>query len=494
MNQTIGYTALCLAMLCGAALAGPSAKDVAVAEAFLVKSLNDSDKLPLVLIGLRSTKDDSLAPLFSALMSHPDRNVRMLATASVRQAAGKLAIPALKERLAKDPSMVIRTRALLELDAMKAMTDAELAATLKLADQEVQLFAARALARRGAAAQARPTLKQLARSRDMDIAPLAWTTLLSLGDGDRLAQVRAHLLNKETDDAQRLLLLRQMADEHITVALPLAEAMTESSRPRNVRMQAWTTRVALDKKATPKLALAVQAEQDPLAQVQLLRLLAQQPDAAPALAAMAKQKTFLTEAVQFELARRQGGDAAQKATTALLKLGHPIMADHVLGSMRRDLIDHPARAGFYAQPVGNYLATVNLDRDTVGPNYTRAAAATEFLARLARPQARKALKQVLASKESTRKEVVVAALFNIDRDEVADMVAPLLKSPYSKLRNYSALVRAKHSRADATKPLHDILHTANIQPDDVLILASWYTLKLAKQEGPAIQRILPQIK
>ena len=481
-------------MLCGAALAGPSAKDVAAAEAFLVQSLNDSDKLPLVLIGLRSTKDDSLAPLFSLLMSHPDRNVRMLATASVTQAAGKLAIPALKERLAKDPSMVIRTRALLELDAMKAMTDAELAATLKLADQEVQLFAARALARRGADAQARPALKQLARSRNMDIAPLAWVTLLSLGDSDRLAQVRTHLLNKETDDAQRLLLLRQMADENITVALPLAEAMTDASRPRNVRVQAWTTRVALDKKATPTVALAVQAEQDPLAQVQLLRLLSEQADATPSLEAMAKKKSFLTEAVQFELARREGGDAAQKATAALLKLGHPIMADHVLGSMRRDLIDHPKKAGFYAKPVGAYLATVELSRNNVGPNYTRAAAATEFLARLGTPKARQALQQVLASKETLRKEVVVAALFNADREGAADLVAPLLKSPYSKLRNYSALVRAKSGRADATKPLHDILQTANIQPDDVLILASWYTLKLAKQEHPAIQRILPQIK
>ncbi len=143
MNQTIGHTALCLAMLCSAALAGPSAKDIAAAEAFLVKSLNDSDKLPLVLIGLRSTKDASLAPLFSALMSHPDRNVRMLATASATQASGKLAIPALKARLAKDPSMVIRTRALLELDALKAMSTAELAATLKLADRIVVIESGR---------------------------------------------------------------------------------------------------------------------------------------------------------------------------------------------------------------------------------------------------------------------------------------------------------------------------------------------------------------
>ena len=494
MNQPIGYTALCLAMLCGAALAGPSAKDVATAEAFLVKSLNDSDKLPLVLIGLRSTKDDSLAPLFSVLMSHPDRNVRMLATASVTQTVGKLAIPALKERLAKDPSMVIRTRALLELDSLNAVSNAELAATLKLADQEVQLFAARALARRGESAQARPALEQLARSRNMDIAPLAWITLLSLGDGDRFAQVRAHLLSKETDDAQRLLLLREMAEGTVPIALPLAEAMTDASRPRNVRVQAWTTRVAMDKKATPKLALAVQSEQDPLAQVQLLRLLSEQTDAAPALVAMAKKKGFLTEAIAFELARREGRLAAQQATTALLKLGHPIMADYVLGRMRRDLIDHPKKAGFYAKPVGAYLATVKLDQNTVGPNYTRAAAATEFLTRLGTPQAREVLKQVLASKETTRKKVVVAALFNVDRDEVADMVTPLLKSPYGKLRNYSALVRAKHGRSDATKPLHDILQTQRIQHDDVLILASWYTLKLAKQEGPAIQRIIPQIK
>ena len=488
--------ALCASVLLTAVPARPAVPQETVqrAETFLTEALNDPDRLPLVMIGLRATGDKSLLPLFERLMRHTDREVRLLATASVPQAAGKKATDALLERLRRDPSMVIRARALLHLASLETIDDRDLIEAMKMADEEVQVFAARALAKRGKAAAAKPVLERLSLSRNEEIAPLARMTLLGLGQHEQIGELRKIVVDKATPENRLIVLLKQIREEKIADALPVATFLAKPEQPRKVRVQAYMTIGALDPQADDRLVEAIVDADSPMLRLNLLRILSDRPNPRAALRKLAVGGDLVAQVARFELVRRTGGTPAAQAAETLLRTEHPAVIEYVLARMRQDVEERKTVAVFYVSPALAYIRRTKLTGVRVGGDHSRVAAAVEALADLGTDEARAGLWDLLRQRDTARQQVVVAALYGSGNPDVADLAYPLLKSPYEKLRTYAALVRAKHGRQDAVPILRDLLDHAATGNDDVLVLASWHLLKLSGQDAAALRRIVTKVR
>ena len=490
-------TILCVLIL--SALASPAspavpAETVQRAETFLQDALNDPERLPLVMVGLRATGDESLLPLFERLMRHTDREVRLLATASITQAAGKKATDALLERLRSDPSMVIRARALLHLSSLDTIDDRDLIEAMKMADEEVQVFAARALAKRGKAAAAKPVLERLSLSRNEEIAPLARMTLLGIGQREQIGELRKVIVDEKTPENELIVLLKQIREEKIADALPVATFLAKPEKPRKIRVQAYMTIGALDPNADEILLAAIVDAESPMLRLNLLRILADRPNPLAALRKLSVGDDLAAQIARFELTRRAGGKPAAEAVDALLRTEHPAVIEYVLSRMQQDVKERKTLAVFYVSPVLAYIRRTKLVGDRVSGDHSRVAAAVEALADLGTDEARAGLWDLLREKNAARQQVVVAALYGSSNPDVADLAYPLLKSPYEKLRTYAALVRAKHGRQDAAPVLQDLLDHASTGNDDVLVLASWHLLKLSGQSDAALKRIVVKVR
>ena len=69
------------------------------AKQYFRTALANDAKLPMVLAGLRSTGDKDLLPLFESMMRSGDKELRLMATATIVQVGGKDSAPALLERV-----------------------------------------------------------------------------------------------------------------------------------------------------------------------------------------------------------------------------------------------------------------------------------------------------------------------------------------------------------------------------------------------------------
>ena len=218
-------------MVCLPAVADVPAAAVGQAENYFLEAMSESNRLPLILAGLRSTEDKDLLPLFASLMQSSDKRVRLVATAMVARVGGKDAAGPLLERLRKDPSMVVRSKALVELDLLKAISVEQLVEAIRLPDEEIQILAARALARVGQGKKAEAVLKKLADSRDKTTATFARMTLLGSGDRRQISYLRKVILDPKTTQQLLVFMLNQIREEKILAALPVAEFLAKPNDP-----------------------------------------------------------------------------------------------------------------------------------------------------------------------------------------------------------------------------------------------------------------------
>ena len=216
--------------------AGLAAQTHQDAQSYLAKALADSEKASETLAALRATKDQDLLPFFAALSRSGDKNHRLFATAAMAEIAGERAAPFLLERLRKDPSMVIRGEALVNLISLKAISTEGLLEALSAADENVQCLAARGLAEAGRADLALDALKKLTTSKDLATANIARMSLLAMGYREYLQPLKKVVHDPATPANVVALLLAQIVEEKVAAALVLAEylAATDSAGPIKV--------------------------------------------------------------------------------------------------------------------------------------------------------------------------------------------------------------------------------------------------------------------
>lgn len=486
---------LCISLLPTHAEASVPDEAVALARSFFVEALDDNEKLPTVLAGLRSTEDPALLPFFEALTRSGDRSLRLMGTVMLPRVGGKQAAPALLGRLREDPAMVVRAEALVQLLDLEAVTDQQLREATAIEDEGVQIIAARALARRGKHDVADPILKRLADSRTPDTAALARMSLLGGGDRTQITPLRKILLDETTPPDLLVRLLNQIRQEQIHDALPVAEYLARPGQLLPVRIRAYMAVADLSPKASPQLAQAIRAERNAMLKINLLRLLAERDDAGPFLRdlAVANETTPVSRVASFELARKSGGPTARQAAKAVIASGHPILIEYVLNRFREDLDAGREDLNFYVQPVLTFLQRSRLDPSRMTTAHDRAALAVELLGDLGSESARKGLWELLDGEDRTLRKLTAGALYRCGDPKIADLVQPLLKSPFSQEKTYAALLLGKCNRPEAAPVLADIQQRASTQSVDVLTLANWYLLKLSGSAGACVDELAGKV-
>lgn len=466
-------------------VAAPTAESIKRASAFFTSACGDADKLPIVLAGLRSTGDDGLVPFFAALTRSGDKELRLIATASIESVDGKKAVSVLRERLNRDPSMVVRSEALLALMKRNAADSELLTRALKIDDDGVRILAARGLASSGNIAAALPALRALAESKDLDTAIFARMTLLAAGDRKQIAHLRKAVLDEDTSDRLLIRMLNQIREEKITAATPVADYLAKPDQSLSVQVRAYMAKAALSPGAGREIVSAIQTSDNVLLKCNLLRILSELKGAEEYFAILSKQQDVTGSIARFEIASRSGGKKAAKALAEMLKPGHPIVIDYAIFKMQKDIATGDREMDFYVGPMMQYVRSADIDSRRMTPTNGRVAKVIRLLGRTGGTTSTWALRELLRKKSNTTlRELAVGALFRCDTPNVCPLVKPLTRSPFPKIMQYATLILARHGDRDAVEPLMKL--QADSYEDDVelLTLVNWYLLSFAgRAEG-----------
>ncbi len=464
------------------------------AKQYFRTALADDAKLPMVLAGLRSTGDKDLLPLFESMMRSGEKELRLMATATIVQVGGKDSAPALLERVRKDPAMVIRAEGLVQLALLKAITPEQLLEATRLDDEGVRIIAARALGRLGKGKLATEVLEKLTGSRDKDTAVFARMTLLGSGDRRQIQHLRKIILDPETSRELLIRILNQIRQEKITDALDVAKFLAKPLNPNPVRIRAYMVLADIMPAASLALSDGIRQSDNTMLRINLMRILSERDDAGYLLRQFAAGSDPLAAVARFELGRKKGGKPAAKATDELISLGHPIVIEYVLNRMRKDVEAKNARADFYVAPILKYLHSKELNSQRMTSEHDRFAIAAELLGNLGTPDAMKGLWDILSGSDATIKKLTVGALYRSNNKAVCDLVRPLLSSAFPELRTYAALLLARNDDRDAIGVLLDIQKNSSTHKTDMLTLTNWYLLKFAGETERAVRELAKSVK
>lgn len=468
------------------------------ARNYLQKSLADDERLGVVLLGLRSTRDRRLHPLYTALLRSSDRRTRLTTAALLPRNDDQALNEALLQRLRSDPAMAVRSEALVQLLRREAITTRQLAEALKIEDDGVRMLAARALIRRGESAQTEATLRSLLRSRDAQTVAQARMSLFGLGVDTKTnkTELRKLLLDPDTPDETLLLLLGQIRRENIKSAAEVARFLTHPKRSHPVRVQAYMALADVAPEAPKILAEAIAApDETDLFRINLIRILSEHPEGQRRLGELAKRSDLAGAVARFEQARGKGGrDAAGALRTLVIDLGHPLLVEYAVHRMREDVKHDREKATFYVEPMLAVLRETKLRSDVMSARHDRMAAIVELLANLGSPAARKGLRDILNGPDRARRKLTAGALYRSTNPDVCELVRPRLTSPYSDDRVYAALTFARHGRTEAIPVLLDVQVHAETHRHDVLTLANWYLLKFAGPSRSAVESLAKSVR
>lgn len=458
-------------------------------------------KRAVVLRGLESTGDKQLLPLFVALMQSGDKELRLMATATVANIGGKSAAPALLQRLKKDPSMAIRGEALVQLGILDSISQADVLKAADIDDEGIKIVAARTLSRMGKGKTAREILKTLTESRDESNAAFARMTLLSLGDRRQYAKLLRIVRDPTTTDGVLMRMLNQIAEEKISCALPMAEVMCESDYSWGVRLRAFDVVSQLSPKAVQKLTNAFRSTDNMVLRINILQIISERDDSLDQIASLAAGKAddLATLVARFELARKTDPAAAQAVAIDMVKAGHPIYVEYLLNSMAEDLQQNSEKeksaADFYAQPIVNYISTVKINAYRMTADHDRVSKAVELLANLGNDVAMKGLWDILSAPgDSPIKRLTAASVYRANNEQVCDFVKPLLKSGYPELKTYAALLLGKYNKLEAIAVLEEIQNSPVLYKTDLLSLVNWYLIKLSDNPAKPVAEIAKTIR
>lgn len=462
---------------------------------YLAKMLRDAKTANPTLAALRSTGDKDLAPLFAAMTRSGEKKRRMFGVLAVADLVGKDAADVLLERVNADPAMAIRAVALSRLVDLEALSAAQLAQALRVPDENVQCLAARALVGCGQAEIAQPHLVRLAGSKDVTTSSLASMCLLGLGRRDREPALRKVVRDPNTDAKLLGLLLRQVETQKITSAIPLAlHVAAAPGTPTALRVQAYRTVSNISSLGAVTLRDTIARSTNMALRVRLLKMLAVRPDAGPHLKMLTAGATPVAVLARFELARRTGGATASSAVVTAVALGHPVVIAYVLDRAAKDIEAHGPKAGYYVPALLRIIRSVDPHPVRMRKEHYLAAGAATRLLELGTPAALAGLKELLAGKATAVTQATAAGLLRATNVAACDLVRPLLSRPYEELANDAALALGHFGDPGATARLTRILAGQETHPPTLVVLSSWYLLKIAKQTQPAATHLAKLIQ
>jgi len=483
------------ALLAFAAAATAQTDAPATPLGYLIGLVGETKTASPALAALRGTEDKALTPVFEAMTRSSDKKRRLFGVVALAELVGKDSAGALRERLAQDPVMAIRAESLGRLIEMQAVAPEQIADALKVPDENVQCLAARALVARGQVNLALGALEKLAGSSDSSTAALAQSCLLGLGRREHLPSLRKVMRDPETPPVLLGALLRQIERQKITAALPLClhVAGTEE-HSMNLRVQAYKVAAAVSSLGAATLRDAIARSKRDAFRVRLLKVLASRDDAGRHLGQLADGQGAVPALARFELARKVPGPTAAKAVTAAVALEHPVVIAYLLDRADEDIKAHGKACDYYVPGFVQLIRSANPRAKRMQKEHFLAAGAASRLIELGTPAAVAGLKELLAGKADAVTRATAAGLLRARNAAAGELVRPLLASPYAELSTDAALALGHFGDPAARPRLAEILANRQRHPPALVVLASWYLVKIAGQSRPAAAQLAKAVK
>ena len=162
---------------------------------------------------------------------------------------------------------------------------------------------------------------------------------------------------------------------------------------------------------------------------------------------------------------------------------------YVLDRAGQDANSLGAKADFYTPALLAFIRSVEPHPRVMEKEHFLAAGATEQLVKIGTPAAMGGLKAILSERATAITRSVAAGLLRAKDPKTIELVRPLLQSPYSELSLDAALLLGQFGDPSARPKLQNILAQADQQPPTLVVLASWYILKIDKQADAAVAQL-----
>lgn len=455
-----------------------------LARQYLLLCQQDPNRKGAFLGALRATDDVELVPMFIAYSQSGDKQIRIFATAALAEIKGDAAVAAMFDRVMKDPMMAIRSQALAHLLEMKALSVEQLQQCLKIDDENVRCLAARGLVLAGHGDLAAETLTALTGSKDVTTSCLARMCLLGLGKKEQYEPLAKIFSDGGTSIDVVQILLEQIYEEKIAVAVPLAEGAATTHSSQNVRLLALRSMAEVSPTGAQKLLDAIRKSDSLVSRVVLFRALAAIKENRPYLAALIEETDAIGPLAKFELARAAGGQGAAKAAADVAALRHPIVVAHMLDRIQQDIASGGSGAADVYTPVlAQIVRNVPEATGRVGQEQEAAAFAATLLADLGTENSLAELKELLAANQTDVKRAASGGLLKSKNAVAAPLAIPMLESPYDELAVTATLTLGRHANPAAANALAGLIRNhARFRPS-IPVMASWFLLKIEKQSA-----------
>jgi HEAT repeat protein len=153
-----------------------------------------------------------------------------------------------------------------------------------------------------------------------------------------------------------------------------------------------------------------------------------------------------------------------------------------------------SKAEFYTAALLEFIRSVEPRPRAMEKEHFLAAGATEQLVRIGTPTAMGGIKAILSEQASAVTRSVAAGLLRARKPETVEMMRPLLDSPFGELALDAALLLGHFGDPAARPRLQEIINVPDRHAPALVILASWYVLKIDKQTDKAVEELAKMIK
>lgn len=493
MSRTVLFLALALALPVAAAWGQATVNDeaLAAAQAVLREAMADTPRGAEVLRGLRATNDKALLPALTAMCESPERLRRLFAVLAAGELGGAESAETMRRRFRDDGDAGIRGVALNALIQQGAAREDDLQLALASRDDNLGLMAGRELLRRGSAPAAVDVLMRIADGPDEELSALARMLLLSAGQANQAARLEALLTDPQQPQRLKLLLLGLAGKDVVRPALPIVQRLAAAPADDAVHAEALRALAALAPAEGAKtIADELARSDDPIFQVRLMQILSAVPNHDAQLAALRDSRSPVVAALaRLEQARYTGNDVElSSSAAALMKTGHPIVADYVI--RRAGETPDPA----YVPALLDYIRSVPPRQAQMGAEHQEAASAAVVLVKLSTPAAEEGLAAILRGPYDSVSRSVAGGLVVAEGPCLLRLAEIILHSPYDELSTSAALTLGKAGDARAADVLADIVRHRDRYPTGLSAMASWYLLKIAGRQDDFARELAGQAR
>lgn len=462
---------------------------------YLSDCLKDPQRVMIALATLKSAGEDDALPIFQRGIESAHEPVRIYCLDAVADIMDKKAVPLLTRSLKSDESANVRAAALSRLMELKAAKPEMLTDLLNHKNEKLRCLTACALVRldKGTGNGLQATLEELAESTNPATEIMARVSLVKLGDTTQLAAIRRRISNPRLPEVVIALMCEQVSDQNVTAATGLLTDLASSRRSMGTRARALDALAEISPAAPGILLKAITEAKNPVYAARLLKLLADQDNAASQLLTIARADGTMAPLARFELTRKNDPRALSGVTRRAIAGDSLLPAAYIIARAEQDA-NSRTLAPAYVPALSQWLTSLDGRSKSFKAEHLHAAKATTVLVDIGLGEGLKTVHSLLQSRYSARTQAVAMGLVKADNSKAIPLAGPLLESAYPKLVRSAAMTLGRFGRESGREELVRIATAPEREGVPTACLANWYILKIdgeTKVAAKTLAGVLP---